>query len=128
MMNKKTIMVVDDDADVREAVTDLLEAHGYAVIPAANGQDALDELKTGERRPSLILLDVMMPIMDGQTFAAEQQADPDLREIPVVVFTAFSAALDEMKDMHPSARLEKPVKAERLLDSVGRWSSAKVQH
>jgi CheY-like chemotaxis protein len=123
-MDKRTIMVVDDDADVREAVTDLLEGHGYAVIPASNGQEALDELKASQRLPALILLDVMMPIMDGQAFAAEQQADPKLREIPLVVFSAFGAALDQMKDVHALARLEKPVQADQLLDSVERWSEA----
>lgn len=121
-MQKRTIMVVDDDADVREAITDLLEGHGYAVIPAGNGQEALDELKSSQSLPSLILLDVMMPIMDGQAFAAEQQADPELREIPVVVFSAFGAALDQMKDVNAMARLEKPVHADQLLDSVERWS------
>jgi CheY-like chemotaxis protein len=128
MMPKKTIMVVDDDADVRDAVTGLLEGHGYAVIPASNGQEALDELKAGEK-PSLILLDVMMPIMDGQAFTAEQQADPELADIPVVVFTAFATALDKMKDMKSFARIEKPVQAEQLLDSVDRWTGpSKVQH
>jgi CheY-like chemotaxis protein len=128
MMPKKTIMVVDDDADVRDAVTDLLEGHGYAVIPASNGQEALDELKAGEK-PSLILLDVMMPIMDGQAFSAEQQADPELSDIPVVAFTAFGAALDKMKDMKVSARIEKPVQADELLDSVDRWTGrSKLQH
>jgi CheY-like chemotaxis protein len=127
-MPKKTIMVVDDDADVRDAVTDLLEGHGYAVIPASNGQEALDELKAGEK-PSLILLDVMMPIMDGQAFSAEQQADPELADIPVVVFTAFAAALDKMKEMKSFARIEKPVQADQLLNSVDRWTGpSKVQH
>jgi CheY-like chemotaxis protein len=121
MMPKKTIMIVDDDADVRDAVADLLEGHGYAVIPASNGQEALNELKAGQK-PSLILLDVMMPIMDGQAFTAEQQADPELSDIPVVVFTAFGAALDKMKDMESFARIEKPVQADKLLDSVDRWT------
>jgi CheY-like chemotaxis protein len=125
-MNKKTIMVVDDDAEVREAVSDLLESHGYAVIPASNGREALDELKIHNLRPSLILLDVMMPVMDGQTFCAEQQADPELKDIPVVVFTAFGAALDKMKAVDAMPRLEKPVRAEQLLDSVEMWSEEKL--
>ena len=121
-MEKKTIMVVDDDADVRDAVTELLERHGYAVMPASNGQEALDELKTSETRPSLILLDVMMPVMDGYAFCQEQQSDPELKDIPVVVFTAFSAALEKMADVQARARLEKPVLAGELLDSIDRWS------
>jgi two-component system response regulator MprA len=122
MTNKKTIMVVDDDADVRDAVTDLLERHGYAVMPASNGQEALSELKSSEVRPSLILLDVMMPVMDGHAFCEEQQQDPELKDIPVVVFTAFSAALDQMADVKTAARLEKPVMAGELLDQVDRFA------
>jgi CheY-like chemotaxis protein len=127
-MNKKTIMVVDDDVEVREAVSELLENHGYAVIPASNGREALDELKIHNLRPSLILLDVMMPVMDGQTFCAEQQADPELKDIPVVVFTAFGAALDKMKNVDAMPRLEKPVRAEQLLDSVEMWSDESKLH
>ena len=128
-MNKKTIMVVDDDAEVREAVSELLENHGYAVIPASNGQEALDELKIRELKPSLILLDVMMPVMDGQAFCAEQQSDPELKDIPVVVFTAFGAALEKMKEVDAMPRLDKPVRAEQLLDSVELWSDdSKMRH
>ena len=118
-MTKKTILVVDDDAEVRGAVTDLLESHGYVVVPASNGQEALDELKMQELRPALILLDLMMPIMDGQAFCAEQQADPDLRDIPVVVFSAFDADVSSKK----LPRIDKPVMADKLLDSVDRWSN-----
>jgi two-component system response regulator MprA len=120
MNDKKTIMVVDDDADVRDAVTDLLERHGYAVMPASNGEEALSELKSSEARPSLILLDVMMPVMDGHAFCEQQQQDPELKDIPVVVFTAFSAALERMADVKTAAQLEKPVMASELLDSVDR--------
>ena len=76
-------------ADVRDAVAALLERNGYVVMPASNGQEALDELHGCDERPSLILLDLMMPVMDGRAFYEEQQADPDLRDIPVVAFTSF---------------------------------------
>lgn len=118
-MSKKTILVVDDDDEVRGAVSDLLESHGYAVVPASNGKEALDELKMQELRPALILLDLMMPIMDGQAFCAEQQADPNLRDIPVVVFSAFDAALAS-EDL---PRLDKPVHPDQLLDSIDRFSN-----
>jgi CheY-like chemotaxis protein len=127
-MDKKTIMVVDDDAEVREAVSELLENHGYAVIPASNGREALDELKIRSLKPAMILLDVMMPVMDGQTFCAEQQSDPELKDIPVVVFTAFGAALESMKDVDAMPRLDKPVRAEQLLDSVELWSDDSKMH
>jgi CheY-like chemotaxis protein len=121
-MNKKTIMVVDDDDEVREAVSELLENHGYAVIPASNGREALDELQIRHMKPAMILLDVMMPVMDGRSFCAEQQSDPEIRDIPVVVFTAFGAALDKMTEVESMPRLDKPVRAEQLLDSVELWS------
>jgi CheY-like chemotaxis protein len=128
-MDKKTIMVVDDDPDVRDAISELLERHGYAVVPASNGDEALRELKDRNVRPALILLDVMMPVMDGQEFCAEQQADPELKDIPVVVFTAFGAALDAMSDVKALARLEKPMQADHLLESVGRFADpSKVQN
>ena len=128
-MDKKTIMVVDDDPDVRDAISELLERHGYAVVPASNGDEALHELKDRSVRPALILLDVMMPVMDGQAFCAEQQTDPELRDIPVVVFTAFGAALDGMQEIKALARLEKPMQADQLLESIGRFSDpSKVQN
>jgi CheY-like chemotaxis protein len=120
-MNKPRIMVVDDDPDVRDAVASLLERNGYVVMPASNGQEALDELHGCEERPSLILLDLMMPVMDGRAFYEEQQSDPDLRDIPVVAFTSFPGALDGMND-GKMERLDKPMQAEQLLDSVHRWS------
>jgi CheY-like chemotaxis protein len=115
-------MVVDDDAEIRDAVTDLLERNGYEVVPAGNGREALAELKSGGLRPALILLDLMMPVMDGQEFCAEQQSDPTLRDIPVVVFTAFGAALEQMKEVEAMPHLDKPVQADELLDSVELWS------
>jgi CheY-like chemotaxis protein len=121
-MDKPTIMVVDDDADVREAVANLLERNGYVVIPACNGQEALDELHQRDQHPALILLDIMMPVMDGHAFYEEQQADPELRDIPVVAFTSFPGALDGMNDIKSLARLQKPMQAEQLLDSVHRFS------
>lgn len=128
-MKQKTIMVVDDDDEVREAVAELLENHGYAVIPASNGREALDELRIRHMKPAMILLDVMMPVMDGRSFCAEQQADPELKDIPVVVFTAFGAALDKMKEVESMPRLDKPVRADQLLDSVELWSDeSKMRH
>jgi CheY-like chemotaxis protein len=121
-MDKPTIMVVDDDADVREAVANLLERNGYVVLPASNGQEALDELHGRAERPSLILLDLMMPVMDGRAFYEEQQADPELRDIPVVAFTSFPGALEGMNGIQSLERLDKPMEAEQLLDSVHRWS------
>jgi CheY-like chemotaxis protein len=79
--------VVEDNADTRDAVTLILEAHGYAVASAGDGQDALDYLRAGYP-VALIVLDLRMPIMDGWTFLREVQGDAMLRNIPVVAFSA----------------------------------------
>jgi CheY-like chemotaxis protein len=83
-----SILIVDDDLDIREALSDTLEDQGYRVFTAANGRDALRLLRGGEVAPSLILLDLMMPVMDGYTFLDERRRDPALAAIPVAVITA----------------------------------------
>ena len=87
-----TVLIVDDDLPVRTALKELFETEGYAVALAANGRAALNHLRKG-LRPSVILLDLMMPVMDGWDFRNEQLADPALKDIPVVILTAagFSA-------------------------------------
>src|SRR5690349_16999267 len=81
------VLLIDDDEDLREALADILDEHGYQVVHAGNGQKALELLRAG-LRPGLMLLDLMMPVMDGAQFRAEQRADPALRGIPVVVLSA----------------------------------------
>src|SRR5437879_6509382 len=83
----KTILVVEDDTATRDALSLILEAEGFGVMGAANGQEALDQLR-GSRRPDLILLDLMMPVMDGWQFRRAQAQDPALSAIPVVVLSA----------------------------------------
>src|SRR5262245_23155992 len=86
------VLVVDDDEEIRNALTEFLSDEGYGVVSASNGREALASLREGVH-PSVILLDLMMPVMDGWDFRAEQLRDPGLRDIPVVVITAtgFSA-------------------------------------
>lgn len=85
---QRRILVVEDDADSRTMVQMLLEREGYAVSTAANGLEALASAR--EQRPDLIVLDLMMPLMDGRAFRAAQLADPDLATVPVVLTTAAS--------------------------------------
>ncbi len=86
------LLLVDDDERVREALVALLEAQGYPVVGAANGREALDVLRVRGLRPGLILLDLMMPVMDGWQFRAAQLADAELATVPVVVFSAHPRA------------------------------------
>jgi CheY-like chemotaxis protein len=81
------VLVVDDDASFRSALREHLETEGYAVSEAANGLAALGRLRDG-LRPSVIIFDLMMPVMDGWDFRDGQLNDPDLRDIPVVLVTA----------------------------------------
>jgi CheY-like chemotaxis protein len=109
------VLVVDDDADTREALTELLEDHGYMVLGAANGVEAFDLINAGSR-PSMILLDLMMPFMDGYRFRTEQRRSPVLAAIPVVVITAGTPAGEHELDL--AEVLQKPLEVPRLLDSI----------
>ena len=81
------VLIIDDDFAILDGVSDFLESEGFAVVPASNGLEALNRLRSG-LRVDAIVLDVMMPMMDGWDFRAEQLADPSLRDTPVVVISA----------------------------------------
>ena len=89
---KPTVLVIDDDEDIRTTIRDVLEDQGFAVACAANGREALDMLLRDESKPALILLDLTMPEMDGWTFRQEQQKVPRLAQIPVVLFSGHHDA------------------------------------
>ena len=82
-----TLLVVDDDANIARALSNLLEDEGYRVVAAENGRRGLELVEEG-LRPSAIILDLMMPVMDGWDFRAEQLKDPAIRDTPVIVLTA----------------------------------------
>ena len=116
----RTILIVDDDDDVRNAVAEVLEDGNYHALRAANGVAALEQLRTAAPRPCVILLDMMMPVMDGNEFRARQQSDESLREIPVVVLTAHAEA-KRSAGMQPAAFLKKPVDLSELLEIIERY-------
>jgi CheY-like chemotaxis protein len=111
------ILVVEDNDDVRDAMVALLETAGYATVSAVNGQHALDVLRSGGELPCLIVLDLMMPVMDGATFRRRQLDDPAIAHIPVVVVTAYGRSLGG--ELLGDAELfGKPVDFERLIEVV----------
>lgn len=115
----RTVLLVEDDVDGREAMTDALREQGYAVICAANGKEALEQLNSGIR-PRVILLDLMMPVMDGWEFLNERNRVPSFAEIPVVVLSAYSNPSEAGDGPEISGYLQKPFACERLLATVKR--------
>ena len=110
----KTIVVVDDNADIRDLSTTVLDAAGYHVREAENGEEALELLDQLEHPPSLVLLDMMMPVMDGASFLQHVRARDQARTLPVVVVTASG------EESVPGATrvVAKPTSPEALLQLV----------
>jgi len=107
------ILVVEDDDLLREAMVVELESHGFPVRTATNGEEALFALQRSPR-PSLIMLDLMMPVMDGWKFRAHQLEDPDLASIPVIVLSARGDADRQGRALGVAGALSKPVDLDRL--------------
>jgi len=118
---RRTIMVVEDDDDVREALMPVLEYEAYDVVGAANGREAIDRLRDAEP-PSLILLDLMMPVMDGSQFRTEQLRDPLLASIPVIILSADGTVREKARALRAAAYMQKPVEVDGLLDLIRRYS------
>jgi CheY-like chemotaxis protein len=113
----KTVLVVDDEPAVRHSLALLLKLSGFEAVTAADGAEALRYLE-GHPAPSVIVLDVMMPVMDGTQFRRVQRQDPRLAAIPVVVCSA-RADLEDHPDLRDAAAFHaKPAHPDRLLDSI----------
>ncbi|MBC7977396.1 MAG: response regulator [Myxococcales bacterium] len=119
------ILVIDDDHDLRESLVDALIDNGHEVTAAENGDHALRILRATETLPRLILLDLMMPVMDGIEFRARQRADARLRDIPVVVLSADAAVQERAREMGVSGHSRKPVNLTQLYALVERCCGAR---
>jgi CheY-like chemotaxis protein len=108
------VLVVEDDVEIRESLVDMLDDAGFAASGAANGRLALDYLAVAPP-PSLIILDLMMPVMDGAAFRLRQLADPALALIPVVVITAARDPAACARALRANHVLAKPLQIDRLL-------------
>jgi len=117
---KATILLVEDDFVLRTSLAELFMSHGYAVDCAAHGLEAFHRLNTSPVKPSVIVLDLMMPHMDGIEFRSLQRALPRFSDVPVVVITANAHSGVEAAEMDVAETFYKPVNTWRLLEKIQR--------
>src|SRR5215208_6847382 len=114
-----SILVVEDDVDIQTALSSILRDVGYEVSCAGDGREALDRLRAG-LRPAVILLDLMMPVMDGVEFRTNQLRDPALAHIPIVLLTADGRIREVARTLNAAAAFAKPFELVDLLAAVAR--------
>lgn len=114
------ILIVDDDRGIRDSLGVVLDSEGLECLTAQNGSEAMELLRRMERQPDLILLDLMMPVMNGRDFRAAQLADPRLAAIPTLVLSAATDAASQATDLAVTGHLRKPINLDSLLDSIER--------
>ena len=121
MNANRSILLIEDDAGIRESVADCLDSEGYAVISTSNGVEGLEWLRGGGRA-DLIVVDLVMPVMNGSQFLSVIRDDPALQRIPVVLMTA---AMPTAGAPLPKANgyLPKPFELEDLLEAVKRYAA-----
>lgn len=115
------VLIVEDDADLREMMAQLLALEGFQAMAVANGREALSYLEHGHR-PDVILLDLMMPVMDGWEFRRRQVQNDTIANVPVVVLSALDP--NRGSDLGGTAFLKKPLDFDRLLELVRRFCGA----
>jgi len=116
----RQILIVDDDPDVREAVASVLVDEGYGVTGVASGREALQHLQD-HMLPSLILLDMMMPEMDGWLLRQELKKSPDLASIPIVILSGHGDVRDAALALGAVDYLRKPLRVDSLLEIAERY-------
>lgn len=119
----KRILIIEDDIDIREALTEILADEGYDVRSAAHGGEGLQTLRDGFL-PQLILLDLMMPVMNGWQFNTEQKKEAAFKQIPVVVISAAGNLQEKIQGMDAAGYLKKPIQLVNLLDIAQRYCLA----
>lgn len=112
------ILIVEDDRDIRKNLARLLESEGYEVASAENGQVALDYLKRVTKLPDVILLDLMMPVMDGFQFREQQESEGRLSSIPIVIMTAGGNIEEKKIALGAKAAFKKPADVDSILETI----------
>ncbi len=119
---RKTVLLVEDDDDERDALAALLEEEHYRVLQAPNGAEALKLLEAQPDQCQIILLDLMMPIMNGWDFRRLQKRKAELANIPVVLMSAGAQIAFAVEDLDAAGYVNKPVEISDLLEKVERHS------
>lgn len=114
-----TILLAEDHLDSREALCALLEAFGFSVVPAVNGAEAIQLAR--QNPPDLILMDIMMPEVDGFEATRRLRGFPETREVPIITLTAMEGARDQALEAGADDFLAKPINSGQLLDKVRDW-------
>lgn len=119
-MDKKKILLIDDEKDLVETVSFRLESLGYTVIPAYEGQEGLD--KARRENPDLIILDLMLPKLDGYKICRMLKFDEKYKHIPIIMFTARAQEQDKKmgEEVGADAYITKPFDSKTLLDEIAR--------
>jgi two-component system response regulator MprA len=115
------VLIVEDDPDIRGALSALIASAGYGTLEAEHGRDALGQLSAGKEHVCMILLDLFMPDMNGWAFRAEQASDPEIATIPVVVLSADPESARRAVAPGVVGALTKPIDFERLLRIIGQY-------
>lgn len=120
-MGKSKVLVIEDNSQNMYLVTYLLTAAGYEVVPARNGRDGIDLAR--QERPSLILLDIQLPEMDGYAVARQLTALPEINGVPIVAVTSYAMPGDKEKALAAGCigYLEKPIDPDKFMDDVNRF-------
>lgn len=119
--HEHAIMVVDDERALRELLSDVLFDAGFQTVEATNGQDAMNQLRHQPEHICLILLDLMMPVMDGLQFRTAQRSDPTLNTIPVIAMSADKRQLSKVAQLDVATGLEKPLDFDQLLHAINQY-------
>ncbi len=117
-MGLHRVLVIDDEEMIRDSLVEFLDESGYQAIGAIHGGDALEKLHTLDPLPCVILLDLMMPVVDGPTFRERQLNDPHLSGIPVIVLSAYRGVAKRAAELNIQDHLDKPLKLSALLELI----------
>lgn len=120
MAKTDAVLVVEDDDDIRDSIVELLALRGFDAVAATNGREALDQLAAG-LLPCLIILDLMLPVVSGWEFRAQQLADPRFSQIPILILSGAENLAAESRQLQAVAFESKPVQVNRLFKTIEQY-------